>query len=332
MNRMVTVATLLCVLTFGPLAGTIAAAQDATPEMMTAGPCEAPELPPGTPTPMEAMASPAAMDEMEAMASPEAATEEMTPPEAPAGTPISGAEADAAATGLENFINCLNAGEYLAAAALTTDDFLTNFLGVTNPYDLPPMFEDPNFPFRPVEIRMIGEVRAYDDGRVSVDWIYAGLFNEPGLLGSERWFFVEEDGYHKLDNIMPAPAPEGVVPDAFIVEVQLVNYAFALSTTPIPAGPVIFRMANLPAANEPHVGALATYVTGTSPQQLIQGEVAPLDDATGFLGAAYLEPGQSGDIIFEQLEPGTYFLICDVETADGTPHYELGMVAEITVE
>jgi hypothetical protein len=49
--------------------------------------------------------------------------------------------------------------------------------------------------------------------------------------------------------------------------------------------------------------------------------------STGFFGAVFLESGQSGDLAFEALAPGTYFLVCGVETADGTPPDELGMVS-----
>jgi hypothetical protein len=34
----------------------------------------------------------------------------------------------------------------------------------------------------------------------------------------------------------------------------------------------------------------------------------------------------------EDLAPGTYTLVCDVTTPDGTPHWQLGMVAQFTVE
>ncbi|MBA2519965.1 MAG: hypothetical protein H0V24_09890, partial [Chloroflexia bacterium] len=327
MYRKLMLTMLLFVLSFSSFAGAAVAAQDVTPSGGAAGPCAAPELPPGTPTPMEAMASPAAMQEM---ASPEAGAEDSGPPpeaaETPAGTPVTGADADTAAAGLENLVNCVNAGDYLAAAALMTDNFVTNFIGVPTRYDVPAAFEDPEFPVQPIEIRAIGEVHAYDDGLVSVDWIYTGLFSGPGALSSERWYFMEDDGFYTLDNIMPIPVPEGALPEATIVDVQMVNYAFALSTNTIPAGPVIFRMANTPDTNEPHVGVVVTYLEGTTTPQLIGGEVDVLEDSTGFFGAIYLEPGQSGDLVFENLEPGTYFLGCDVETADGTPHYELGMV------
>jgi len=80
------------------------------------------------------------------------------------------------------------------------------------------------------------------------------------------------------------------------------------------------------------VVVVVTLREGTTAEQVIEGE-ADIDQAvTGFYGALFLEPGGTADLAFESLAPGTYFLVCDVTTEDGTPHYELGMVSQITVE
>jgi len=184
-------------------------------------------------------------------------------------------------------------------------------------------------------IRSLGNAQTYADGSVSVDAVYSGLFNGPGALGSERFFFVEEDGVYKLGTIGSAPLPADALPGATVVDVQLVDYAFALSTYTVPANtPVIFRTSNNSGTGAPHVNVVVQLAEGVTAQQVIEGDVK-LDDeesTTGFFGAIFLEPGQTGDLAFEGLAPGTYFLVCDVATEDGTPHYELGMVAQITVE
>jgi hypothetical protein len=48
------------------------------------------------------------------------------------------------------------------------------------------------------------------------------------------------------------------------------------------------------------------------------------------MGSSY--PRQAGDFYVSDLTPGSYTLICDVTTPDGTPHWMLGMVANFTVE
>lgn len=306
-------------------------AQDASPAASSgAAACDAPELPPGTPTPMDEATPEASAGEDLATPEGEAGEEEGTEfPPAPAGTPTSGAAADEATAALENLVGCINAGEYLSVGALATEDFIQNFIEVPTVYDVPSTFED----VQPVEIRLIDGVQSYDDGSFGVDWVYAGLFNGPGALSSERWFFQPDDGILKLANVMPIPVPAAALPEnATVVEVKMVDYAFALSQTTIPAGPVVFRTVNDSASGAAHVNVLVTLREGTTAAQVIQSEVDVDEIFEGFYGAVFLEPGQSGDLAFESMEPGTYFLVCDVETDDGTPHFDLGMVAEITVE
>jgi len=298
------------------------AAQDASPAASpTVGPCVAPELPPGTPTPIEA--SPTAGEEEEAPPA-----EEASPEPAPVGTPANPTAAADAQAALENLFNCIGGGEYLAAGALMTDHFIQVFLEVPTVYDVPATFGDA----QPVEVRSFEGVQNYEDGSIGVDVVYTGLFNGPGALASSRWTFVEEDGILKLDNYEDVPMPADALPGATIIDVQMVDFAFALSEYTVPAGtPVIFRTTNNSGTDSGHVNVVVTYPEGTTAAGLIQGEV-DTEASTGFFGAVFLEPGATGDLAFESLAPGTYFLVCDVETEEGTPHYELGMVTQITVE
>src|SRR5687768_2611659 len=89
-----------------------ATAQEATP----AASCVAPELPPGTPTPMdEASPEAAEGEEHDHAATPgaeeaeEAPVEEMAPP---VGTPADAAATEAVSAAMQNLIACVNAGEY----------------------------------------------------------------------------------------------------------------------------------------------------------------------------------------------------------------------------
>jgi hypothetical protein len=328
LRSFVILAMLLSVVVLAPTA----VAQDATP---TAATCDAPELPPGTPTPMEDV-PPA--QEAPPPAEPEAspadgeeppAAEEMPADDAPpTGNPASEEEAAAAEAAVLNLFGCLNSSDFLGLAALFTDNFLQNFIGVPTPYDVEASMEG----VQPVELVAAENAMVYADGSISVDIVFTGLFNGPGAIGSERWFLVEEDGYWKLDNITPIPLPEGALEGAVVIDVQMVDYAFALSEYTVPANtPVVFRTTNHSHSGAGHVNVLVTFPEGTTSEQLIQGEV-DIDSGTGFFGALFLEPGQSGDLAFTGLEAGTYFLVCDVTTEDGTPHFEIGMVTMITVE
>lgn len=310
-----------------------AVAQEGTP----AAECVAPALPPGTPTPMEEESSPAAAEEAEHdhAATPESgeAVEEEAVESFGIATPEGQAPADEAVAaeaiaGMENLIACVAANDLVGASALMTHGFIQNFLEVPTVYDVPATFEGVG----PFDVLSLDNVQTYDDGTVSVDFVYGGFFNGPGGVTAERWYLVEEDGYLKVDNITHISMPEGVLAGAIVVEVTMVDYAFALSQTTLPADtPIIFRLTNASSSGAGHVGVVLTYPDGTTSAGLITGEVG-LDASTGFFGALYLEPGNTGDFGVSGLAAGTYFLGCDVELADGTPHYELGMVAEFTVE
>ncbi|MBA3450005.1 MAG: hypothetical protein H0T18_02195 [Chloroflexia bacterium] len=317
-------ALVLMALSLALVAPVTVLAQDASPAASPmAGPCDAPELPPGTPTPMDEATPAAAME-----ATP---VEDEAPvvEEAPAGTPVDAAAAGEAEAAVENLFNCLNSGDFLAAGALMTDNFIQSFVEVSTVYDVPATFEG----VQPVEARSLSNAQSYADGSVSIDTVYSGLFSGPGALSSARLTFVEEDGYYKLDNYQDITLPEGALPGATVIDVQMVDFAFALSEYTVPANtPVILRTTNNSGSGSGHVNVVVTYEEGTTAEGLIEGEVNLEEAATGFFGALFLEPGMSGDLAFESLAPGTYFLVCDVETADGTPHYEVGMGSQVTVE
>ena len=317
--RLAIAAVVLFVLSLTAAGITPAWAQEATPGGAA---CVAPELPPGTPTPMDEATPTAGVEEGE--------SEESPAPAPPVGTPISGPDADAAGAALETLFACVNATDYLAAGALMTANFIRGFLEVPTVYDVPGTFED----VQPVEIRALSNAQAYADGRVSIDAVYTGLFQGPDSLGSERWFFAEEDGILKLDGLQfGVPLPEGALPGATEIALTMVDYAFAVETYTVPENtPLIFTITNESGTGAPHEAVVLTYPEGTTAEQLIQGEVDLEAESTGFVGAVFLEPGTTGVLAFETLAPGTYFLLCFVQTKDGTPHHELGMVSQITVE
>lgn len=305
-------------------------AQESTPEASPAtGECLAPELPPGTPTPMED-ASPAADSELaspEAEPEGEAAFPEPTPlPEGMA------ADADTEArvmAGMTNWTNCFAAGDFEAVAALSTPNFIAFATGGTNPYDLVAFLPEIAAESANEEDIFVGDVMTYPDGRYSIDHVY----RSGNLIEHERFYVVEEEGFFKVDDLafgLPVD-PEYLDSEPTVVDVALVDYAFAPTMNTIASGtPIVFRATNQGA--EPHVLAIVRYPEGTTAQQVIQGEIDGLEGVTEFLGGHFSLPGQSFEVTLVDLEPGVYFLVCDVTTADGTPHYHLGMVAQITVE
>ena len=317
MRRNIILISMLAALVFGTVEVDRTVAQDASP---VAADCVAPELPPGTPTPLEA--SP--------IAGPEGEGEEGAPPAAPEnGVPADEATSEIYIAAIQNLVNCLNSGDYLGVAALSTESFRVNFLAGSNPYDTPIVFEDAE----QLDVLNATNVLTYADGSASVDFTYGGFFAGPTAISAERWYFVQEDGVVKINNITPIAVSADVLPGAVVVEVTMVDYAFAIEPRTIAAGtPVIFRISNQMESTTGHVAALVTYPEGTTAEQIITGEIDAMEASTGFFNAVYLEPGDTGDMAFTSLDAGTYFLVCDVETESGHAHFVLGMATQLIVE
>jgi plastocyanin len=145
---------------------------------------------------------------------------------------------------------------------------------------------------------------------------------------------VEQDGYWMLERTPGELVPDGMFPDANVVTVEMVDFAFALDQNEIPAGQVILRFVNSSYTHAAHVAGIVTLADDTiTSEDIIQMDALPPDDQlTGFYGGLYLESGGSADVIFEDLQPGTYTMACDFETEAGVPHFMLGMVAQFDVK
>lgn len=302
-----------------------ATAQDATPA--AAGECVAPDLPPGTVTPMEAspMADEMAETEM-GMATPEAEMAASPEAEDP-GTPAEGEDADAILAAAWNLANCVNSGDYEGAVALVTEELMMEELGTSNPYDAVEFlagFTMANF--------QVSNPMVYQDGSVSADVQYSGSQYQ---LNAETWFLVQDGEYWKLDSF------EGMTPeyegDAAIVGVNLtetegedgsITYAIAPNRPDIAQIEVlVFHAIN--AGSEDHEIVAFRLPDGADPMGLLDGSIPETD--VEFLGQISVDAGEQGDMVLVGLEPGVYTLACFIEDAEGVPHIVNGMVSQFEV-
>ena len=322
MPRFVIALIAVLALTLGsPLA---ASAQDASPiASPAAGPCAAPALPPGTPTPRDEMEA-GTPEVAEITETAEAAAATPSPTAATEGTPADPALADEAIAAAENFVNCLNSGDPESLAALVSPNQIKVFFGTTNPYDI--VAEQEANPLPPITIRSLDNPLAYDDGRVSVDIVYSGGFAfGPNQVNRDRWVFVEAGEHWLLDEIQSLPFEEA----ATIVDVEMIDFAFGLSQNSAPAGELIaFNIVNT--GEFPHEAIVALLPEGVTVEQVLQDP--SLQAQVGFFGGNFAEPGGRASFALENLEPGTYTLVCFVDEPDGVPHVVRGMVAAFTVE
>jgi hypothetical protein len=117
---------------------------------------------------------------------------------------------------------------------------------------------------------------------------------------------------------------------ATVVDVTATEYAFALGSTSVAAGPVAFTMTN--AGEEDHELGFGRLADGVTLEQLLAFEGDPEAEglATDLGGECCLEPGGAG-VVNVDLQPGTWALVCFLDSPEGPPHAVLGMATTIEV-
>jgi hypothetical protein len=293
------------------------AVQDAaTTESVARGECVAPELPPGESTPPEAAAP----------ASDEAASDDMpAPTPAPQGVPADQATIDRFIAAEENFMACLNSGDFEAAAALFSPHGLEYFFGSPNPYDAAANLAG----YPQLALQSVANVEILPDGRLRGEVTYT----VGAQLAGDVEYWVDRDGVLLLDHFTELPHPLRAPAGAPVIDLAMIDYAFALSEHTVPAAAaIVFRTSIDSATDSDHVATLIGCPEGTTAEQLITGEVDYATACPSSYGQQYLRPGQDdADMILMGLEPGTYLFICDVVTPTGHVHQKLGMVAAISI-
>jgi hypothetical protein len=300
-----------------PLGAMSLAAQDASPAATAMdGECVAPEIPPGTPTPMEEM------DMGGPMASPEGDEGEMMMPPMPepltGGDPADDATAAEVEAAVHNIINCTNAGMFTEAAALMTPNALMAFCGTTNPYDGEACFgETP-----PSTVQSVENVQVHDDGRVSAD-VSSQLFHQQQL---EQYVFARQDDLLLLDELisLDVEIPEG----AAVITGEMVDYAFELDETSAPAGTIAFDVTNT--GEYPHEIIIVGLPEGITVEDVFEDE--SLFEQVQFYGFTFSESGEDAPpLVLVDMEPGTYTLVCFIDVPEGVPHVMRGMILEFEV-
>ena len=320
MRRIMHLLVVLIVLLLSPLT---VAAHEASPDASPAAvDCVAPDLPPGTPTPLEELmpeATPAGdmatpMDHAEA-----------TPPVV-ANTPsepLEGEAADDATTErvtatVENLIACLDTGNGLAFAALVTPGYLEYSFGITNPYDMVYVMEG----FPSVTLITVENVLVHDDGRYSAE-VTQGFADTQ--VDRFQAVFIEEGDQLLLDEEISLPVEGADV----TIEVSMDDFAFEMSETTVPAdATVAFNVAN--DGEYPHEFAIVRLPEGMTVEQVLEDPAAI--ENVQFIGGVFAEPGESAYFALQGLEPGTYTVVCFVDVPEGIPHVMRGMIAELIVE
>jgi hypothetical protein len=158
----------------------------------------------------------------------------------------------------------------------------------------------------------------------------AAAFNDPAVeeaFGPIEAFETENCGLHGDDDegAEQDPSVTEPDPDAAQVAVTATDYAFAFD--PPVAGRTSFTMTN--AGEERHVMLLFRLAEGFTVDDVLEseGDEGAEEELESDTAAAGEEAVLTADLV-----PGVYGMICFLPDADGTPHFELGMVSEFTIE
>jgi uncharacterized cupredoxin-like copper-binding protein len=320
-RSLIVVVALLATMSVGVGRAGIAAAQEASPS--PTGTCEAPALPPGTPSPQEQMATPEAPEASPAAVETEAAGEAtaVATEEAAQGTPADESTTATAAAGAQNIVNCINGGNLEGAVALMTTNFIQELFGTGNPYDVLAAGDLQGTQFANFAT---GAAETFADGSVGIDVNY--LQTEYQFV-AEKWTLVQDGEYWKIDSLESVtPEPEG---DTAVLGFDLTEYAF----TPEGAGttteyPVLMIHGNN-MGQEAHEIVVLKLPEGMTVDQLLADE--SLFSQVEFIGQISLEPGQLGDMALVNLPAGKYSMVCFFTAPDGQSHAAKGMTLDFEV-
>jgi uncharacterized cupredoxin-like copper-binding protein len=313
-------ALLLCTLFVGGSSAYVLA-QDASPEASPTGAtCVAPEGPPGTPEPMTDMtgdtASPAA----------EEATPAEAPPAPPTGTPVEDqAVIDQVTAAASNIAACLTEGNYLGALSLTTSNFRLSTFGTDNIYTVATFLEG----YVPGSITEVHDVVQLDGGAFGID--YAS--HEGKAVYHTFDVFVDVDGTLMLDSSYELEPETSLDSQTITVVLGTAEDEFAMTVEP--ASFAVEPATAFLTANNGTMGhefVILQVPDGFDPASLTNPSGPDdLPDGVSYLGSTYLEPGQTGTLLFEGLEPGNYVGYCFIPLEDGMTHAQNGMYAAFTI-
>lgn len=163
-----------------------------------------------------------------------------------------------------------------------------------------------------------------DVGKVFADPEIEAAFGAMGEHDAEACGFDAPDG-EEVEEVATEPL-EG----AEVVPVTGVDFEFEGIPAELPAGPTSFEFTN--EGEAAHEMAVFRLGDGVDLDELLTREEEPSEEEAEEVGFTFTEPG--GDATYlnaDELEPGTYAVVCFIPGPEGKSHHELGMKTTFTV-
>jgi hypothetical protein len=273
------------------------------------------------------------------VAAPAVATAIASPVASPATVPSEGPPADAATVqNIEQLVRvfaaCESDADYQTVAQLVTEDYLgATYAGGGTLSRADYLDLASQLPTIPQKIVSVGDVRLTKNG-ASADVITV-VGNE---LIHARWGFVLSDevlsnaatptgdftgipGSHWL---IDATDPLPVTPPADASEIQatIKEYDIRLDPRTISGSSVMLTGKNV--GKEAHEMLVVRMAPGTKTDDLLRQPGPGLPKGITFAGQVTIPPGETGQLVLVDLQPGYYAVVCLLPTKDGTPHLALG--------
>jgi hypothetical protein len=233
----------------------------------------------------------------------------------------------------EDLVAAFNAGDPEAFADMFTDEGLIAFM------------DDPSITTREEAIAALPE---FGLGELMAELVEVRDIQVNGESGSAVIHLqFPNEGFETIDRItvtrvggvllvsnyesgVEQPPPPEIPAGYEVIPVSMVNYGFIVDTGPIAIGDrIAFEATNN--GTEPHELIFLRVPAGLDLEEALESEEPPpgVED----LAFTFAEPGQFGRAIVEDpMTAGRYVMVCFVETEQGVPHWQLGMLREFTLQ
>ncbi len=261
----------------------------------------------------------------------------------PAATPVAAvgvddATGEAIAAAIDSLAACLTAGNAETVTALVTDRYLADAYGGGERMTR----EDyvalaPSAPVIPVSVVSVGQI-----GFSGKDTATAQVITVQGnQLRTEDWTFLFRpsrqasatptaagQGHWLVHQValLPSTAPSG----ASAAEVVEQDNSIAITPAGIEGPDVVFTVQN--DDQETHEFLVLRLVDGATVDELIRPTGDGFPSNIAVIGQETIPAGETRTLVFVDLEPGDYTVVCLLPDADGVPHLALGETTTFSVE
>lgn len=169
---------------------------------------------------------------------------------------------------------------------------------------------------------------------VDADGDFGKAFSDPAVeenLGAIEAYEADACGLGGDGEAQSEDAPETEpIEGAQLISVTGDDFVFEGIPAEISAGPTSFEFTN--EGESAHEIAMFKLGDGVDLDTLLAAEQEPTDEEAQEVGFTFAPPGEGGVYLnVDDLQPGTYAVLCFIPGPEGKPHHELGMKTTFTV-